>query len=70
MRKTILKYGLLATLWFVYTLPAMAGPGDPPADDSQEQEAAPIDNWVTLLIIAAIAIGIYFIVRYRKKQLI
>lgn len=66
MKRVIQKYGLLAFLWLAYTLPAFADPNDP--DDGDDPPAAPIDNWLLLLILAGVALGIYFIMKYKRKQ--
>lgn len=68
MKNKLLKYGILTFLWFAYTLPALAGPGG--GDEDGEGEAdpeVPIDNWMLLLILAGIAVGVYFIMRSRRK---
>lgn len=51
--------------WLVTTLPVLAGPVDPPADE----DPLPIDNWVLFLGAAAIIIGAYFIIRNNRKAL-
>lgn len=66
MKRKIHKYGLLAFLWLAYTLPAFADPNDP--DDSDDPQA-PIDNWLLLLILAGVALGVYFIMKYKNKQI-
>lgn len=67
MKRGIQKYGLLAFLWLAYTLPAFADPNDP--DPSDDPLPAPIDNWVIMLAVAAAALGIYFVMKYKNKQL-
>ncbi|SMC85793.1 hypothetical protein [Moheibacter sediminis] len=66
MKRGIHKYGLLAFLWLTYTLPALADPNDP--DDGDDPQA-PIDNWLLLLILAGVALGIYFIMKNKNKQI-
>lgn len=65
MKNKILKYGLLAIFWFAFTLPASAGPGDP--DDGGDDPPASIDNFMMILILAGIGLGVYFILKYSKK---
>ena len=69
MKNRILKFGLLAFFWAAYTLPVLADDGaeDPPGDD--DPSPAPIDNWILLLVLAGIALGVYFIIRNRKKAI-
>lgn len=69
MKNQILKFGLWAFLWMVYTLPAIAQPDDPPTDEDpwEEPDPTPIDNWVLLLILAGVAVGVYFVVKYRRR---
>ncbi len=66
MKKDVLKYGLLAFFWLAYTLPAMADPNDPDLDDDPP---APIDNWALLLILAGVILGLYFIMKYRRRAI-
>jgi len=67
MKNRILKFGLLAFFWAAYTLPVFAqGPDDP--DDGNDPQA-PIDNWILLLVLAGIALGIYFIIRNQRKAI-
>jgi len=66
MKNNILKLSLLALFFLAYTLPVMAqeegeNPNDPPAEDD-----VPIDNWQMLLVMVALAVGIYFVSKYRK----
>lgn len=65
MKNNILKYGLPAIFWMTFTLPAIAGPGDP--DDGGDDPPASIDNFMMILILAGIGLGVYFILKYRKK---
>jgi len=68
MKKSILKYGASAIIWLVFTLSASAGPVDPPeGDDPPHEGYAPIDSWELILVMAAIILGIYFLVNHRKK---
>ncbi len=66
MKNNIYKYGLLAIIWMVYTLPVLAGPIDPPTDDDPI-DPVPVDNWMLLLLFAGITIGSYLLTRYRRK---
>jgi len=66
MKNKILKYAL-AMVWLIYTIPAIAGPVDPPGgDDPPFEDPTPIDSWMVALILAGIVLGIYYI-RFRKK---
>jgi len=68
MKKNILKYGFPAIIWFVFTLPALAGPADPPgSDDPPYQDPMPINSWELVLIMIAIIIGVYFLANHRRK---
>lgn len=70
MKNKISKYGLLAILWLVYTLPVLAGPPDSPDSGENEQEmqdGTPIDNWELVLLVVAITIGFYFLMKHKKK---
>jgi len=51
------------------TLPALAGPEDPPTDDDPIDPGAPIDNGIWVLIFLALFVGIYWL-RVRKKQFV
>lgn len=66
MKNNVLKYALLAMMSLMFTLPALAQ-NEPPIDD--DPPPAPIDNWVLLLVMAAVALGIYFIMKYNKKAI-
>ena len=68
MKKNILKYTLSAIFALAYTLPAFAqdGPGGDGADE-EDPLPAPIDNWMILLAIAAIAVGVYYINKQNKS---
>lgn len=70
MKMNVLKSGLLGILWMVYSLPILAGPVDPPGeDDPIYEDPTPIDNWMLLLLMGAVAVGIYFLVKYRRKSM-
>lgn len=61
----------MAFLWAIFTLPAMAGPVDPPGeDDPIYEDPTPIDNWMLLLILAGVAVGSYFLMKYRQKAVV
>lgn len=66
MKRGIQKYGFLAFLLLTNTLTVFAGPNDP---DPSDDPAAPIDNWVMMLVIAGVALGVYFIMKYKNKQI-
>ena len=69
MKNKIIKSGLVAFLWIAYIIPSMAGPVDPPADeDPMPEPGAPIDNWMFILVIAAAAIGVYFLWKKQKSN--
>jgi len=67
MKNNLLKYALLAIFALAYTVPAFAqgGPGGDGTDEG-DMDPAPIDNWIVLLGVAAIAIGIYYINKQNK----
>ena len=69
MKNKISKYGLLAILWLVYTFPAMAFPGSPDSGENEQemQDGTPIDNWELVLLVVAITIGFYFLMKHKKK---
>ncbi len=69
MKNNIYKYGLLAIMWMVYTLPVLAGPIDPPTDDDPI-DPAPIDSWMMFLVFAGAALGMYFVMKYRRKAIV
>ena len=54
----------------VYTLPAIAQPVDPPTDDDPLEDPTPIDNWILLLILASVAVGVYFLMKHRRKAMV
>lgn len=66
MKNNVLKFSLLALFFLTYTLPAWADIDPPESEDDPLYEEAPIDNWEILLVMAAIAVGIYFVSKYRK----
>lgn len=68
MKNYILKYGILTFLWLTYTLPALAGPGDPPIDDDPV-EPVPVDNWMLLLALAGTILGAYLLIKHHKKAI-
>jgi len=71
MKNNITKFGLLALIWLVYIVPVTAGPVDPPGgEDPPYIDPTPIDNWLLMLVFAAIAIGSYFILKYRRKAMV
>ena len=51
------------------TLPALAGPEDPPTDDDPIDPGAPIDNGIWVLIFLALFVGIYLILRQTRKAI-
>ncbi|WP_143736567.1 hypothetical protein [Moheibacter sediminis] len=70
MKNNILRYGLPAFMWLVFSLPALAqfnNPGDPPTED--DPDPAPIDNWMLILVLAGIALGAYLIIKYNRKAI-
>lgn len=68
MKNKILKYGFSAIIWFVFTLPILAGPADPPGEDDPSYiDPSPIDSWQFLLVFAGIISGVYFILKYRRS---
>ena len=68
MKKYILK-SILVLGWLMMMIPtlAMPGPVDPPGegDPFPEDDPTPIDNYLLVLIFAALIIGAYWL--YRKK---
>ncbi|MFA7687710.1 MAG: hypothetical protein WCY25_07585 [Moheibacter sp.] len=70
MKNNILKFALMTFFWVAYALPLMAGPEDPdPGDDPPWEDPTPIDNWMLALILAAAAVGVYFILKHRRKAI-
>lgn len=68
MKNNILKFSLLAIFALINTLPLLAGPGGGGTDDDSEYPA-PIDNWILLLVLAAVAVGTFFILKNRRKAI-
>lgn len=66
MKNKILKYGTAAILWLIYVFPVMADPVYPPSDENPDETQAPIDQWLIVLILTGIILGIHYI-RHRKK---
>jgi len=68
MKKEFFKLGLLL-LGLAYTLPAMAGPIDPPTgeDPFPEPDPATIDHWIFLLILVGTLSGVYYLYREQRK---
>ena len=67
MKNNVLKFSLLALFFLTYTLPLMAQEDDEPGDPfAGDDPPTPIDNWEILLVMAAMAVGIYFVSKYRK----
>lgn len=64
---TIIKSGFLALMWLVYTIPAIAGPVDPPGEDDPI-DPVPLNMWEFVLICAAITIGIFFLVKSFRRN--
>lgn len=60
MKKAILKYAAII-LMLIYSIPAFAGPNDP---DAEDDPSVPIDMWLIILPIIALAIAVYY---YRKN---
>lgn len=69
MKNNFLKFSLLACLTIFNVLPVLAGPGGGGTDDGSEYEDLPIDNWVLMLILAGVVIGIYFIAQSKRKAI-
>jgi len=70
MRNKIFKTILVVYLWGFYALSLKAQPTDPPGeDDPIYQDPTPIDNWMLLLILASVVVGVYFIAKYERKRL-
>lgn len=69
MKSNFLKYAFLSFFTLVYVLPTYAQPGGGGGgfEDDGEYEQAPIDNWMLILALAGIAIGIYMVTKYNKK---
>jgi len=65
MKKNILRYSLLIIMWTAYTFPAMAYPEDPDSGEN-EQEQTSIDTWELILVIVAVALAIYFLMKYKQ----
>jgi len=72
MKNRILKFGLLAFFWAAYTLPVLADddPNDPPGDGDDDPSPAPIDNWILILVFAAVAVGFYFLYKQNRKAIV
>lgn len=69
MKNIFFKYGFTALFALLYTLPLIAqDPGTGGTDDEDPDPAAPIDNWVLLLVLAGIALGVYFVMKYRNNK--
>jgi len=67
MKDKLTKSGLLAILW-LFTIPVLAGPVDPPGgDDPLPPDPTPVSQWEFILIFAAIAVAAYFIMKYQRK---
>lgn len=59
----------MAFVSLFYSFPLAANPGGGGGIGEEDEEpAAPIDNWLFLLIFAGVAIGLYYILHYRRKE--
>ncbi len=67
MKNNIYKYGLLAIMWMVYTLPALAGPIDPPTDD--DPDPVPVDEWLPYLFSIGLLVGLFYKIIKEAKVL-
>lgn len=65
MKNNLLKFVLLTLTWIASTLPALAFPDDP--DDTEDPLPTPIDDWVILLVLIAVTLGIYFMMKHKKS---
>ena len=57
------------TAFLLISLNALAGEGDDPELPGGDPGAAPIDDYIPLLIIGATALGIYFLKKKEVKVL-
>jgi len=65
MKNKILKYGLVI-MWFICTIPVLAGPVDPPGEDDPPYiDPTPVDSRAILLVLAGIILGVYFVRKHR-----
>lgn len=66
MKNKLINYILTVFFAIAFTLPVYARPDDP---DSFEDEppAAPIDDWMMVLVIAGLLIGSYYYFTKRKN---
>lgn len=69
MKNNILKFSLLAIFALINTLPLLAGPGGGGTEDDGEYDPVPVDNWILLLVLAAVAVGTFFILKNTKKAI-
>lgn len=67
MKNNLLKFGLMTFFAMFYSLPLMANPGGDGGVGDEDEEPLPIDNWMLILLLAAIALGVYFTLKYNKK---
>ncbi len=66
----ISKYSFVVLFWLFYTLPLYAFPHDPESGENEDEQQASVDDWMFILMVMAIALAIYFTVRYKKKEVV
>ena len=68
MKNFVVKSGLSFLMWIIATLPMYAFPGPPDGGEDPLPPEAPIDNWMFVLVLAAVAISVYFFINKKAKQ--
>lgn len=68
MKQKILNYILPLIAFCMYITPAMADLDNPDDSEDPPYDAAPIDNWMMLLLFVGIVIGVYAMFKYKKKH--
>jgi hypothetical protein len=70
--KNLLRKGLFILMGIFLAVPALAAPGEGPGDPpgGPDPDPTPIDNWMFILAFSALAVGIYFVVKSKRKSLV
>lgn len=69
MKHYLLKSIASVLFLCMYVFPVLAQEEDPNDPDAGDDPSAPIDNWMLILVMAAIVVAVYFIQKQRQKSI-